>query len=743
MSSEESSASIPFMITAAMKQKLRERGFTDDQIRNLTAQEANDILRRQWTAAQWADYNETIRAGRDALDSAKSKVRKEEEKVIPINPAAVAKLAERAKKVTEGLEARRKADEELRKLGLDKEEDSEVEGDDGGQPGKARDPLWRARSALKYVVPTPANVLRVGRALHSTGEETAFRLWCDWMKPLGEDEQAARNRWGSFATDPPSTNKPITIATVYWHAKQAGWRWPIIFSSNKLDRIAASAEKALVKAGAEIYQRGSTLFRTVIEEVEATNNRKARIAQLKPISKSYMLGELSRYIDWHKVDEKKGLVPTGPNEVLSQLVLGRSGRWDFRRVSGVLMTPTLRPDGSLLVEPGYDERTKLILVEPPVMPPIPPSPAKEDAEAAIRLLDELIAECPFEDDASRSVALSAQMTPVVRAACGCAPVHATTAPAAGTGKSYISEIAAAIALGQPCPIVPVGVESIEFEKRFNAHLMAGTTMLTLDNMLVGLTGDFLCQAVTSEVYIPRILGKSEIVRLVNGWTLFANGNNLRVERDMTRRTLLCKMDAKMERPELRSFKGEPHLTVLANRGKYIASVLTIVRAYVAAGKPDCAPRIANFGAWSDLVRSPLIWLGYADPAESMEAAREADPHLQNRRHIFQALADAFGVGEENARSTNEIAAIANGGVMYPAGMKPTTLEEHLSGNPSKNAELLKEALMPVAAQGSLVHSNKIGYWFRANKGEIARNLVLRAKQDRTEVVNLWWVDRCS
>jgi hypothetical protein len=44
MSGEEAAAGIPFMITAAMKQKLRERGLTDEQIKNLKPEEARDFL---------------------------------------------------------------------------------------------------------------------------------------------------------------------------------------------------------------------------------------------------------------------------------------------------------------------------------------------------------------------------------------------------------------------------------------------------------------------------------------------------------------------------------------------------------------------------------------------------------------------------------------------------------------------------------------------------------------------------
>jgi Protein of unknown function (DUF3987) len=47
--SSANGASIPFMITNAMKDQLRGRGFSDDEIANLTPQEAHEILNRQPT----------------------------------------------------------------------------------------------------------------------------------------------------------------------------------------------------------------------------------------------------------------------------------------------------------------------------------------------------------------------------------------------------------------------------------------------------------------------------------------------------------------------------------------------------------------------------------------------------------------------------------------------------------------------------------------------------------------------
>ena len=69
----------------------------------------------------------------------------------------------------------------------------------------------------------------------------------------------------------------------------------------------------------------------------------------------------------------------------------------------------------------------------------------------------------------------------------------------------------------------------------------------------------------------------------------------------------------MERPELRQFHGDPVATVLADRGPYIAAVLTIVRAYLAAGCPGLLPPLASFAR---LVAADPLVAGLARPRRS-------------------------------------------------------------------------------------------------------------------------------
>lgn len=325
-------------------------------------------------------------------------------------------------------------------------------------------------------------------------------------------------------------------------------------------------------------------------------------------------------------------------------------------MAGVITTPTLRPDGTILCEAGYDEQTQLLLIDPPRMPDIAEKPTKKDAEIALALLDNLLNEFPFVDRASRSVALSALITPVVRGAMSVVPLHATTAPVAGSGKSYIIDIAAAISLGQRAPVIAAGRDEAETEKRLVAALLGGQPIVSIDNVNGQLGGDFLCQMIERPVVTPRILGLSKNALIESRASTFATGNNIQLLGDMTRRVLLCTLDPNTERPELRDFAGKPYETVIFNRGKYIAAALTVIRAYVVAGKPGRLQPLASFEDWSGLVRSALVWLGKADPIETMESARAEDPITSGLRALYAAWHGAAG---GKALSAGEVVSLAN------------------------------------------------------------------------------------
>jgi putative DNA primase/helicase len=262
-------------------------------------------------------------------------------------------------------------------------------------------------------------------------------------------------------------------------------------------------------------------------------------------------------------------------------------------------------------------------------------------------------------------------------------------------------VAAAIPTGRICPVVCAGRTEEETEKRLTGLLLAAFQVVSIDNLSDELGGDLLCQACERPSIRVRPLGKSDIVEIESRTTIFANGNNLVISGDMTRRTLLAHLDAHMERPEERQFAFDPVQRVISNRGAYVAACLTIVHAYMRAGCPDKLPQLASFGAWSDLVRSALVWLGCGDPALSMQEARRSDPVLDTLRQALDAWRLCFG---DRGRTARHVAtAVAN--------FDPTTAE-------GEALLALRAALAAVATERGQIDAAKLGYWLRKSKDRI-------------------------
>ena len=468
-----------------------------------------------------------------------------------------------------------------------------------------------------------------------------------------------------------------------------------------------------------IYVHAEELQRPIIDEVEASKGRRTHVARFTTLTQDALRDQMSRAAKWRKWSERKqGYVAADPPRDVAAIVLSRKGEWNFLPATGVITTPTLRPDGSILSAEGYDPVTRLILMRPPSMPEIPTAPSKDNAVSAVLLLDGLLAEFPFVDDASRSVALSELITPVVRGAMSVAPMHANRAPVPGSGKSFLADISAAICIGQPCPVLSAGFDEFELEKRLGAALLAGQPLVSIDNLNGELRGDFLCQMIERPIVKVRPLGVSNLVSIESKATVLATGNNLVLVGDVVRRVVLCSLDPNMERPELRKFRRNPVQVVLGNRGAYIAAPLTIVRAYLAAGCPGELLSLASFEDWSRLVRSALVWLGRADPVATMETARAEDPELEALRRVFAACHSAIG-----SQPTT------SGGLI--------DLANELDGVGNRRHPEMHAALMEVAASGGVLKSDKLGRWLKRYRGRVINNLRLSSTPDKHSKQQLW------
>jgi hypothetical protein len=512
--------------------------------------------------------------------------------------------------------------------------------------------------------------------------------------------------------------------------------------------IVSETETMLIKAGVSLYQRGESLVRPIIREVDASHSRRTKVAQLAQLNGVYLRDLMCRHCDWQRFDKRTGeWVRTLAPITIANTLLARNGDWHVPTIVGCLSCPTLRPDGSLLTEQGFDPTTRLLLVEPPPMPPFPQDAdanfasyfeglanllRRQDALQALALLKELLIEFPFVDNVSRAVALSGIITPITRGAYSVVPLHVARAAIAGSGKSFLWDIASAIAIGQLMPVMAAGASEEELEKRLGASLMAGQPLISIDNVNGELGGDALCQAIERPIVDVRILGKSETVRIESrGTSIYCTGNNVMLRGDLCRRAITTTLDPEMERPELRQFKRDPIATILENRGKYIAACLTIVRAYILAGRPDRAPKLASFEGWSDTVRSALIWLGEDDPVTSMETSYDEDPERVELADMITTWANEFKVGFSNRKTIAEVIEVAE-----------ETSQQTYGGSVQPDHPELLSILQQVTKtkRGLQLNSLALGYWLRKNKGKIADGKRFARQSSKRGDGASWWIE---
>ncbi|ACI52289.1 conserved hypothetical protein [Gluconacetobacter diazotrophicus PA1 5] len=507
---------------------------------------------------------------------------------------------------------------------------------------------------------------------------------------------------------------------------------PIAVRGGEIDLVASAGERALMAANAPIYQRGTSLARPGRREVAAADGRLTQAACLVEVGVHALTDLLCQAVEWRRFDRRsQAWKAIDPPAAAAQVILSRAGTWPFPVIAGVITTPTLRPDGSVLMAPGYDPATRLYHVDDPTLELCLPEPTREAAMRALARLEALLAEFPFVAEADRSVALAGILTAVVRGMMPVSPLFAFRANAPGSGKSFLVDLASVIATGRVCPVTSAGEDVAEMEKRLTGLLLAGYPILSLDNVNEELGGDLLCQATERPIVRLRELGTSSSVEIENRAVIFATGNALRVRGDMTRRTLVATLDAGIEQPELRRFARDPVADIMADRGGYVAACLTILRAWMGSGAALDLPPLASFEGWSRTVRAALVWLGRADPCLSMQAAREDDPERGELREILGLLAQAAGTGRHCGRTVREIEELS--------ALESTDAAGYRTG--LRHPEL-RDALVRIAGTpAGRINSRRLARWFLARRGRVIEGLRIAECGMAHGGVKKWAVER--
>jgi 5S rRNA maturation endonuclease (ribonuclease M5) len=415
---------------------------------------------------------------------------------------------------------------------------------------------------------------------------------------------------------------------------------PKIFITTEEHDVNEQAVVALAR-DQSIYQRSGLLVRIVRDVSPAGNGiRRPFAPRIDALPPALLRERLAANARWMVLQETgKGFEekPARPPAWCVAAVHAR-GHWPtLRHLEAVVEYPVLRPDGTILSRPGYDEDTGLLLQPSGTFPELPSHFSREDAIAAARELLEVVTDFPFERDVHRAAWLAGLLTPLARFAfIGPAPLFLVDANVRAAGKGLLLDCISRIATGERFTIATYTAEEEELRKRITSLVLSGDRMVLFDNLVGNFGNGTLDAALTGTTWKDRLLGVNRMAEGPLYMTWYATGNNVAIAADTARRICHVRLESEEERPEERKAFRRPNLLgwVGENRPRLLTAALTILRAYCAAGRPDLGlPAWGSFEGWSSLVRSAVVWVGLPDPGETRLL-------LQERSDV---AADSMGV----------------------------------------------------------------------------------------------------
>lgn len=425
-----------------------------------------------------------------------------------------------------------------------------------------------------------------------------------------------------------------------------------------------------------------------------------------------------------------------PQWVIDTLIA--RGTWDFPPLEGIVNVPTLRPDGTLLTQEGYDDATGLYLAyNHVVFPEVHPTPTKAEALDAKDLLWEVFQDFPYTEPAvGFSATLAALLSCVCRhAILGRIPMFVVRSTTRASGKGKLIDAISLIALGRTAPRMAQTMDEEEERKRLLAIALAAIPLLHIDNVAHPLGSGVLDYALTSPTIGDRVLGKSEDAEAPLNTVFFASGNNVMFKGDTVRRVIPLDLDPRVEHPELREnfLHADLETWVTHQRPSLVHACLTIMRGFFAAHEAHKAlPAFGSYEAWSRLIRQAITWLGAPDPCQArLDLESTSEPLHEARDELLTQWICCYpGILTTQPRSVQSILA---------------DIASHTSdtSRPRGEWDAFRDALgaLTMRYDGHHLQARAVGDALRAMKRVVIgdRRIADAPKRDRRGAI-LWYVE---
>ncbi len=174
---------------------------------------------------------------------------------------------------------------------------------------------------------------------------------------------------------------------------------------------------------------------------------------------------------------------------------------------GIAGAPLLRPDGSLLQDPGYDKATGLYLASKVPLTPVPGAPTRQHVQdARAFLLDQFLVDFPWVDGADRANYLGVLATPILRRYIRTLiPFVVFTATMPSSGKTILT-CGPGMLYGQR--VLTWSDDEAELRKVITSVLADPVGAIIFDNLAEGtvIKSPVLARLITDRTWADRLLG---------------------------------------------------------------------------------------------------------------------------------------------------------------------------------------------------------------------------------------------
>jgi hypothetical protein len=326
-----------------------------------------------------------------------------------------------------------------------------------------------------------------------------------------------------------------------------------------------------------------------------------------------------------------------------------------RKVIGRSSIPLIDKTGRVIDRPGLDQQTGIYLETESDAAPVPMTPTKAETATALRRLWKPWTLYDWTTEHDRAAMLATVLTVPLRPTIDAAPGLFADGAAQGCGKSAAIGAVMALVQGSRANIKSwTGDSEVELEKYLLSLARAGASAVAWDNVVSVFDSATIATAVVEGRISARQLGVTQALSPTFRAMWLASGNNGALGRDCGTRYMQARIASPDGQPHKKAFPFEPSEAARADRQGIVRAIITVHRAWHAAGCPQADGITTRFADWGRTVRQMVLWLSSSglaeaagvgalgDPADSiLNRVDQSDPDTESAIALLVALKGKF------------------------------------------------------------------------------------------------------